>query len=122
MPSKFVTVVAVISQILHGFNLKHLVIRENIQPGNYTPIPLTSIGQNELEVELNKTGNQSQVAVLAKENFFFLFAIRDQKRQINNQALRLLRNKLVMLIFPCGGESFGHGIIEMEPPRESPPQ
>ena len=74
--------------------------------GNYSEklnelITLTGIGQKELEEELNKTGNQTQVAALAKENAFFLFDIRDQKRQGNNLTLKQLRNKLVRLIFPC---------------------
>jgi len=72
-----------------------------IQPRDYSPVTLTAIGQKELEQQLNKAGSKTQAAELVKENAFFNFERTDQKRQKHNRNLELLRNKLMLFLFPC---------------------
>lgn len=75
--------------------------QENIQPKDYSTVVLTRIGKNELDKELNNRGNLTLASDLKKENEFFKFEIKDQKRREHNQALRELKNMIIRSIFPC---------------------
>ena len=74
---------------------------DDIRPGEYPAVEMTAVGEKELSERLNGRGSLDQAADLRKENGFFQFEIRDQKRVRYNLALKELRNKVVKVIFPC---------------------
>jgi hypothetical protein len=80
--------------------------QENIQPKDYSTIVLTGIGKNELDKELNNMGNLTQTSDLKKENDFFKFEIKDQKRRNYNQGLRELKDMVMRAIFPCYSSAY----------------
>ncbi len=75
--------------------------QDTIHADNYPAIELTKIGNNELKHELNKKGSRTQAADLKKEDEFFRFEWRDEKRQKRNEALEELRRKVELFLFPC---------------------
>ena len=73
----------------------------DIQPKEYPLITLRQIGENELNEQLNRMGNKTQVSGMQRENNYFQFEIRDQKREKRDQTLLELMQHVGMLIFPC---------------------
>ena len=74
---------------------------DTIHAGDYPAIGLIKIGNNELKRALNKKGSRTQAADLKKEDEYFRFEVRDQKRREHNQALEELRERVGYFLFPC---------------------
>ena len=77
-----------------------------LQSKDYTGIALASVTKEELDIKLKAIGSLSQSPAVLKENDFFLYDIKDQKRQKHNLAIKELRDKVIALIFSCYDEAY----------------
>jgi hypothetical protein len=68
---------------------------------DYPGIILTAIGKNDLDRELTNMANSTQFTAMQKENLFMQFDIKDQKRKKSSHELLELKEKMIVLIFPC---------------------
>jgi len=75
--------------------------QRNIQARSYANIRLNSLSPAELNRQLNQAGSKSQASDLQKENSFFQFDIKDQRRQQHNRDLEALKWRLISMLFPC---------------------
>ncbi|MDO6432988.1 hypothetical protein Q4E93_20435 [Flavitalea sp. BT771] len=75
--------------------------QRNVQARSYAGIRLNSITPEALTRALNKAGSLGQSSDLQKENSFFQFDIKDQKRQQHNRELEALQRRLIAMLFPC---------------------